>query len=55
LKVTAKLNVSKEFVLTPKVFFEIWMVDRHVHSRRIVEELLEALFAVVEHLGPEHA
>ena len=53
VKVTAELNVSKQFVLTTKVFLEILVVNSNFHCRRIVEELLEALFAVVEHLGPE--
>ena len=55
VKVTAELNVSKQFVLTTKVFLEILVVNSNFHCRRIVEELLEALFAVVEHLGPEQA
>ena len=53
MKVTAELNVSKQFVLTTKIFLEILVVYSNLHCRWIVEERLEALFAVVEHLGPE--
>jgi len=55
VKVTAELDVSKQFVLTTKVFLEILVVDSNFHCRWIVEKRLEALFAVVEHLGPEQA
>ena len=40
-------------MLTTKVFLKIFVVNSNLHCRWIVEEHLEAFFAVVEHLGPE--